>query len=270
MYGHSLRPPVEVPGRTDSLAERVTPSSDRGEDFSLIEPYLGKGDTRQTWSFAEAVRIVGEKTAAMGSCSILDLGCGAGQSFEAFTRVNPRIQWTGLDISDSMEVRNRGKLHQPLCTYDGVNIPMKNGSFDVVYSHQVFEHVRHPEKLLSEAFRILRPDSFLVGSTSHLEPFHSRSYWNFTPYGFSILLQAAGFQDICVRPGIDGFMLMGRRLFSYLKMAWLFESFFTKASPLNAAIELLRFCRVKEARRNALKLTFCGHFVFQARKPVEE
>jgi SAM-dependent methyltransferase len=257
------------PKQSNVPAENAACSRARGGDFSLIEPYLPERDTRQTWSLIEATNIVQERTTATGSCNILDLGCGAGESFGPLTGSDPRITWIGLDISDSMEVRNRGKLLQSACTYDGANIPMKSNSFDVVYTRQVFEHVRHPEKLLGEVIRILRPGSVLIGSTSHLEPYHSRSYWNFTPYGFSILLEAAGFRDIRVRPGIDGFTLIGRRLFSYLKMAWLFEPFFRRASPLNTGIELLRLCRVPEARRNALKLTFCGHFIFQARKPVE-
>jgi len=266
---HATRQQTEPYMRADPRVGKAIPSPAKGGDFILLEPYLPEKDARQTWSLVEAAQIVRERTAARGSCCILDLGCGAGQSYETLTGSDSRVQWIGLDIGDSMEVRNRAKLRQPLCTYDGVSIPMKSDCFDVVYSHQVFEHVRYPEKILSEAFRILRPDGFLIGSTSHLEPFHSRSYWNFTPYGFSILLEAAGFKNISVRPGIDGFTLMGRRLFSHLKMSWFFKSFFTKASPLNAAIELLRIFGVQEVRRNALKLTFCGHFIIQATNPSE-
>jgi len=232
----------------------------------LLEPYLAASSSRQTSSLLEAQRLLNQKKRASDSCRILDLGCGTGNSLVPLTRNETKIQWFGLDIADSVEVRNRRKATAALCTYDGTHIPMESDCMDLVYSHQVFEHVRHPEQLLAEVFRIIRPGGFLIGSTSHLEPFHSRSYWNYTPYGFSILLQSAGFERIELRPGIDGFTLMSRRLFSYLGMSWLFEPFFAQESPLNSVIESLRILKVGRPKRNALKLYFCGHFVFQAQR----
>lgn len=40
--------------------------------------------------------------------------------------------------------------------YDGVNIPLPDGSVDFVYSNAVLEHVRQPEYLLRELARVLR------------------------------------------------------------------------------------------------------------------
>jgi hypothetical protein len=62
----------------------------------------------------------------------------------------------------------------PLCGYDGVHIPLKEAAVDLVYSRQVFEHVRHPESLIGELHRVLKPGGLFVGSTSQLEPFYSR------------------------------------------------------------------------------------------------
>jgi hypothetical protein len=85
---------------------------------------------------------------------------------------------------------------------------------------------------------VLKADGIFVGSTSHLEPFHSRSYWNYTPYGFCVLLREAGFRSIVVRPGIDSLTLIGRRYLSYVKLADLLEPFFTFESPMNALLEV--------------------------------
>lgn len=237
-----------------------------GNDFALIEPYLSAVSSRQSFSFKEAKRLVEETIQNDGAFKVLDLGCGAGKSCEQFRKVNGAIQWFGLDISDSFEVLNRGALRLAMCTFDGINIPVEANCVDLVYSHQVFEHVRNPVLLISEVFRILKPEGSFIGSTSHLEPFHSRSYWNYTPYGFATLLEAAGFGRIRIRPGIDGFTLGIRRLCSYLKMSMLFEPFFLVESPLNLVIEALRVLRISSLKRNALKLVFSGHFVFEAYK----
>lgn len=42
-------------------------------------------------------------------------------------------------------------------TYDGVNLPFGDGTLDLVFSHDVFEHVRRPKELLEECFRVLAP-----------------------------------------------------------------------------------------------------------------
>jgi SAM-dependent methyltransferase len=241
-------------------------AQDKGGDFWLLRPYLPARSSRQACSLAEAQRFLDLNRSAHSPYRILDLGCGAGNSLAPLRKDQTGVQWFGLDIADSLEVRNRRVTSPPLCTYDGMQIPMQSDSIDLVYSRQVFEHVRHPEQLLSEVFRIIRPGGFFLGSTSHLEPFHSRSYWNYTPYGFAILLQSAGFDGIEVRPGIDGLTLISRRLFSYLRLSWMFESFFVEESPLNSIIESLRILNVAPTRRNALKLYFCGHFVFRAKR----
>lgn len=121
-------------------------------------------------------------------------------------------------------------------TYDGVDLPLSHDSVDIIYSHQVFEHVRHPQELILEVFRVLKEDGYLVGSRSQLEPFHSRSLWNFTPYGYVTLLKSAGFSEFFVKPGIDGLTLIIRSLVRN-SLSRMFSIFFSRESPLNFVIE---------------------------------
>jgi SAM-dependent methyltransferase len=247
--------------------------------ISGSRPWNPKGDSRLLYDFlpvdsshqAEGLQ---ECLAALRrlfpegiEITLVDLGCGTGSSYDAFSRQGKKLRWVGLDITGSQEVCARDRRDLAFCAYDGVRIPFASDSVDVLYSHQVFEHVRHPEALLAEVHRALKPGGVFVGSTSHLEPFHSRSYWNYTPYGFCALLQDAGFCSIQVRPGIDSLTLIGRRCFSYVKLARLFQPFFKVESPLNALLELaLRFLGQPVQRRNAFKLLFAGQFCFIARK----
>lgn len=197
--------------------------------------------------------------------SVLDLGCGTGASRADFLRRRPDITWVGLDIATSPEVDLRTTRAANLLTYDGQRIPCRSDAVDLVYSHQVFEHVRHPAPLLQEVARILKPGGSFAGSTSHLEPYHSHSLWNYTPYGFVLLLEAAGLDALELRPGIDAGTLMLRRA---LGRPACFRRWFTRQSPLNSAIEVLgSAARLSPQAINARKLLFCGQFWFLARKP---
>jgi SAM-dependent methyltransferase len=239
-------------------------------DTKLLYEFLPGDTSRQTHALRETIRALDEPNPAT-PITLLDLGCGAGSSYDALCAKDRAIRWIGLDILDSEEVISRPKRELPFCAYDGVHIPLEDQSVDIVYSRQVFEHVRHPQLVLEEVRRVLKQDGVFVGSTSHLEPFHSRSYWNYTPYGFCALLRDAGFRSILVRPSIDSLTLIGRRWLNYLKLADLLEPFFTIESPANFFVEVvLRILRQPTERRNAFKLLFAGQFCFSARKQTND
>jgi SAM-dependent methyltransferase len=236
-------------------------------DSKLIYEFLPDDTSRQTHSLREAFLALRRMSTSADRVTLVDLGCGNGSTYDVFRARDARIRWVGLDITDSQEVGARPPRNSPVCAYDGARIPLPDGCVDFVYTHQVFEHVRHPELLLRDVRRVLRPGGVFIGSTSHLEPFHSRSYWNYTPYGFCVLLRDAGFNSIEVRPGIDCLTLIARRCSSYFRLARLFEPFFRVESPMNVLLEsVLRLLGQPANRRNAFKLLFAGQFCFIARK----
>jgi ubiquinone/menaquinone biosynthesis C-methylase UbiE len=246
-----------------NLSRQWTPKGD-GE---LLYEFLPDDTSRQTHGLREALQALDHMLASEAPVTLLDLGCGEGGSHDVFLARNHETRWIGLDIGDSSEVMSRRTRDLPFCTYDGVQIPLRDQAVDIAYSRQVFEHVRYPQTVIGEVHRVLKPQGVFVGSTSHLEPFHSRSYWNYTPYGFCMMLREAGFRTIVVRPGIDSLTLIGRRYFSYLRLSSLFEPFFTVESPANALLEAgLRMLGQPVKRRNAFKLLFAGQFCFLAQK----
>jgi SAM-dependent methyltransferase len=236
-------------------------------DAKLLFEFLPDDSSLQSHSLREALTLLDRISVNEGLINIVDLGCGAGESYETFLNKSKNVKWLGLDIGDSPEAAARERKPPRFCIYDGVRIPFLENSVDMVYSRQVFEHVRHPETLLSEAYRILKAGGLFVGSTSHMEPLHSRSFWNYTPYGFCVLLRDAGFQSIRVRPGIDALTLITRRIFGLVGLSDLFAPFFTVESPTNLFLEAgLRLLGQPVKRRNYFKLVFSGHFSFMARK----
>jgi ubiquinone/menaquinone biosynthesis C-methylase UbiE len=193
---------------------------------------------------------------------VLDLGCGTGDSVDLFRSLEPRVQWTGADIERSAEVDERTRTDADFVTFDGEHLPFGEASFDLVYCKQVLEHVRRPLPLLAEAARVLRPAGWLAGSTSHLEAFHSRSVFNYTPYGLMLLFEEAGLDLVEVRPVIDAFTLIAWRALGTPRF---FYRWWARESPPYRAISLIgRPAGWDHRTVNTAKLTLSGQFTFLA------
>lgn len=199
------------------------------------------------------------------SARVLDLGCGEGDSVDLFRRFDPGVRWVGLDLPRSPEVDRRRRSDAEFATFDGDRVPFGDGEFELIYCKQVLEHVRRPQPLAGEVRRVLAPGGHVVGSTSQLEPYHSLSVGNFTPYGLTLLLEEAGLEVVELRPNIDGLALIVQR---GLGMHPFFYRWWARESPLNRLIGLFgRAARLSPRSVNAIKLLLCGQFCFLARRP---
>lgn len=193
---------------------------------------------------------------------VMDLGCGRGDSVDLFRGIDPAVRWVGVDVESSPEVDERVRDDAEFVTFDGRTLPFEDGSFHLVYCKQVLEHVRHPDALIGEVARVLKPGGRLAGSTSHLEAFHSRSTFNYTPHGLTLVLEDAGLEVLELRPVIDGLTLVAWRV---LGLPPYFHRWWARESPLNRVIELAgRAARLDARTRNQIKLTLCGQFTFLA------
>lgn len=200
--------------------------------------------------------------------AILDLGCGDGRHLDLFRRHFPTAGWIGADVAESPEVATRKRRDGHFLAFDGVNIPLRTDAVDLVFSNQVFEHVRHPDALLQEVARVLRPGGLLLGSTSQFEPYHSYSLWNYTVYGFRVLLEDAGLRPVAFHPGIDALTLIARAGFGRRRF---FDRWWRKQSPLHAIIGGIgRLRRLPPREIAAAKLFFSGQFSFTAVKPAPD
>jgi SAM-dependent methyltransferase len=195
------------------------------------------------------------------SLHVLDLGCGDGKSIDWFNRSGLDHVWKGLDIDDSPEVKSRKRNDGDFYTFNGVEIPFNDSSFDIVFSHQVFEHVRHPEKLLREIHRVLKNNGVFFGSVSYLEPFHSYSIFNFTPYGWYRINIDNGFTPYFLAAGIDSLSLIRRSL----RMTKPEDNLWA-CSPLNKEIIEDNALSIKE--KNYKMLMNAGHMVFSSKKEI--
>jgi SAM-dependent methyltransferase len=195
---------------------------------------------------------------------VMDLGCGAGDSVDLFRGANPNVHWVGVDVEESPEVAGRTRSDAEFVTFDGRQLPFEDGSFEFVYCKQVLEHVERPHELLREVARVLQPDGWFAGSTSQLEAFHSRSIFNWTPYGFTVAAEGAGLEVVELRPVIDGLTLVAWRA---LGLPRFFHRWWVRESPGYRVIELAtRAARLDARMRNQIKLVLAGQFAFLARR----
>jgi SAM-dependent methyltransferase len=100
---------------------------------------------------------------------VLEIGAGTGQQAVALRARGFQVE--AIEVPDS-----NYKDHQvfPITAYDGTHIPFPDGSFDVVFSSNVLEHVRDLPALQAEIARVLRPDGICV----HVMPTHVWRFWH--------------------------------------------------------------------------------------------
>ena len=236
------------------MSDRRLPGADLR---ALLRPALPKRSSVQ----ALAEDFIPALLAARPGATVVDLGCGRGDSVEAFRAADPNVRWIGVEVGDS-EYETRADVE--LRVFDGVSLPFEDASVDIVFSKQVLEHVERPHELIPDVARVLRPGGRFAGSTSHLEPYHGRSTMNLTPYGLKLLLERSGFELETIMPGIDAPTLFVRRL---LRGSAFFDRYWARRSPFNTLLDgAARIAGWDAEDRNAVKLLFSGQYAFVARK----
>ncbi len=150
----------------------------RGYSLSITEPYYLH--FRSLFSDLE-------KASRFATGRLLDIGCG-NKPYE--TMFEGKIsEYVGCDIVQSSERRA-----DVICP--ATLIPLKDASFDTILCTQVIEHVADHRALLQEAHRLLRCGGVLILSGPMYWPLHEEpyDYFRFTKYGFSSILENAGFR----------------------------------------------------------------------------
>lgn len=93
---------------------------------------------------------------------VLDVGCGPGTITADLARLVPHGSVVGCDASASVieraqtfvDATNVGRLSFEVA--DAYSLPFPDESFDVVFAHQVLQHLADPVRALGEMRRVLR------------------------------------------------------------------------------------------------------------------
>ncbi|MBT3504635.1 MAG: class I SAM-dependent methyltransferase [Piscirickettsiaceae bacterium] len=100
---------------------------------------------------------------------LLEIGAGTGWQAQA-------LQDRGYDVSaiDIALSNLRNKRIWPVTDYDGMKIPFKDNTFDIIFSSNVLEHIPHIFEFQKEMQRVLKPEGIAV----HILPSSSWRFWS--------------------------------------------------------------------------------------------
>ena len=132
----------------------------------------------------------GKKLLEIGSgYAIFLIGARLWEGIDALGTEPGRFQCDNLKIPKNI-LRAGGVEENILFGAQGEQLPFRSCFFDMVYSHNVLEHADDPQKVLSEAFRVLKPGGKMVIVVPNYFTFwegHYKIFWspifNWRPLG---------------------------------------------------------------------------------------
>lgn len=122
------------------------------EDYLMTASYSEKMQAHQgaqARALAELARLEFGRAS-----SFVEIGCGDGSFLSHAAQHIPRV--LGIEASAPFAQEARGRGHEVLCGYVGVETPLTTEKFDCFASRQVFEHLPDPVSVLRGARLLLR------------------------------------------------------------------------------------------------------------------
>src|SRR5574337_2157775 len=117
-------------------------------------------------------------------CDVLEAGCGEGYGADLIASVAHRV--VALDYDEAAVAHVRARYPRVQAVQGNlVDLPLPDGSMDIVVNLQVIEHLWDQAGFVAECARVLRPSGLLVVSTPNritfspgrdtpINPFHTR------------------------------------------------------------------------------------------------
>ncbi|GEM_PF-102281 len=120
-----------------------------------------------------------------GRC--MDFGCGT----EPYRKLFAVSEYVGVEIEQPDKEKN-------IVYYDGKTIPFEDEYFDSILSSEVFEHVINIEEIVTELYRVLKKDGYMLVTVPFIFPKHCwpNDYKRYTEKGLKKLLVDAGFEVV--------------------------------------------------------------------------
>lgn len=125
---------------------------------------------------------------------ILEIGGGTG--YQAKRLTEDGYATDSIDIPNS---NYAAQLEFPVLPYNGRNIPFPDGSFDIVFSSNVLEHVLDLPYLQAEMKRVLKPGGYCV----HLMPTGAWRFWTNVAHYTELFQRLSGLAPRLVPKGLS-------------------------------------------------------------------
>lgn len=183
------------------------------EDYFFAQTTDAERDRHAYLKSASARKTLGRLGGTAGSgARLLDIGCGTGDFLRE--AVNAGYAVTGVEFSPSSAATAAARVSGTVIQGTLESAAFADGSFDVVASSDVIEHVRDPLSFAREVRRILKPGGVAIISTPDLDSWSHRLLGRrwveykiehllyFNHRSLELLLREAGFTQIELRPHV--------------------------------------------------------------------
>lgn len=128
---------------------------------------------------------------------LLDIGCGVQPYRSGLLAEGSKVErYIGMDLGGGAADRYPGPA--PDLIWDGVTIPLNDAAVGSAMATEVLEHCPDPDRVLREAFRVLRPGGVMFITVPFLWPLHDvpGDEYRYTPFALERMLRTVGFEGI--------------------------------------------------------------------------
>ena len=128
--------------------------------------------------------------------AMLDVGCDGATLTEKVGAKAGAQPVVGIDLSDKAVAYARKQRPQiDLAVADGEQLPFRESVFEAILCSEVFEHLEHPEVLLSEIRRCLKKDGYSLIVVPAETPLFKVLWFLWTRFGKGKVWRHAHVQD---------------------------------------------------------------------------
>ncbi len=128
--------------------------------MTITEQAAFRGNPSFVWRAGQERRLaMTRRYAPLEDRRVLDVGCGMGMYTSAFSRYTPHVFGVEIEADRARQARSRtpGVIRSV-----GETLPFADRTFDVVFSHEVLEHVADDRLCARELVRVTRPGGRIV------------------------------------------------------------------------------------------------------------
>ncbi len=138
------------------------------------------------------IRVWLEKKAFLLNDSVLDIGSRFTNPSAIWANnrtLRTDLKWIGVDMQPGLNVDH---------VLDAEKLPWPENTFGGIVCAEMLEHAWRPHIILSEAFRVLKSECWMLITMPFCFPVHNfpSDYWRITPEAMKRLLIEAGFKNI--------------------------------------------------------------------------
>ncbi|MGE5602997.1 MAG: methyltransferase domain-containing protein, partial [Nitrososphaerales archaeon] len=136
-----------------------------------------RGHPSYVWRAGQERRLaLVRQWARLDGARILDDGCGVGMYTTKFCQFSPHVK--GVEIDPAVAAEARARTGAEITVARGENLPFDDASFDVVFSHEVIEHVDDDRQAAREMVRVLAPGGrIVIFCPNRLYPFETHGHF---------------------------------------------------------------------------------------------